>query len=53
MYEYARPSLTRTESSIVKPIVVANFLEIGDTFKVNGATNNVIRLRLFPFSLRN
>ena len=32
---------------------IANFLEICDTFKINGATDDAIRLRLFPFSLRN
>ncbi|KAL6350046.1 hypothetical protein AAG906_003980 [Vitis piasezkii] len=31
----------------------ANFLEICDTFKHNGVTNDAIRLRLFPFSLNN
>ncbi|KAK8945257.1 hypothetical protein KSP39_PZI007733 [Platanthera zijinensis] len=29
-----------------------NFLEICDTFKINGVTDDAIRLRLFPFSLR-
>ena len=28
MSKYARPSLTRTESSIVKPIIVANDFKI-------------------------
>ncbi|KAL5542713.1 hypothetical protein UlMin_010423 [Ulmus minor] len=32
---------------------IANFLEICDTFKHNGVTNDAIRLRLFPFSLNN
>ena len=32
---------------------LANFLEVYDTFKINGATDDAIRLRLFPFSLRN
>ena len=31
---------------------LANFLEICNTFKINGASNDAIRLRLFPFSLR-
>ena len=31
---------------------LANFLEICDTFKINGVTTDAIRLRLFPFSLR-
>ena len=31
---------------------LTNFLEICDTFKINGASNDAIRLRLFPFSLR-
>ena len=32
---------------------ITNFLEVYDTFKINGAVEDVIRLRLFPFSLRN
>ncbi|KAA3465781.1 RING-H2 finger protein ATL63 [Gossypium australe] len=32
---------------------LANFLEFCDTFKINGVFDDVIRLRLFPFSLRN
>ena len=32
---------------------IANFLEICDTFKHNGVTDDAIRLRLFPFSLNN
>ncbi|KAA3483463.1 RING-H2 finger protein ATL63 [Gossypium australe] len=32
---------------------LANFLEFCDTFKINGVSDNAIRLRLFPFSLRN
>ena len=32
---------------------IANFLEIYDTFKHNGVTDDAIRLRLFPFSLRD
>ncbi|KAK8924214.1 hypothetical protein KSP39_PZI019126 [Platanthera zijinensis] len=31
---------------------LCNFLEICDTFKINGVTDDAIRLRLFPFSLR-
>ncbi|KAK5803950.1 hypothetical protein PVK06_031599 [Gossypium arboreum] len=85
MYDYAKPSLTRTESSIVRPAIaannfelkpntiqmiqqfvqfdglqdedpnthLANFLEFYDTFKINGVSDDVICLRLFPFSLRN
>ena len=30
-----------------------NFLEICDTIKINGATDDTIRLRLFHFSLRD
>jgi len=29
------------------------FLEVCDTLKINGASTNAIRLRLFPFSLRD
>ena len=32
---------------------IISFLEIFDTFKHNGITDDVIRLRLFPFSLRD
>ncbi|KAI3446836.1 hypothetical protein Pfo_003501 [Paulownia fortunei] len=32
---------------------IASFLEICDTFKYNGVTNDAIRLRLFHFSLRD
>src|SRR5262249_17668767 len=32
---------------------LASFLEICDTFKANGVSNDAIRLRLFPFSLRD
>ena len=32
---------------------IANFLKICDTFKINGAIDDAIKLRLFPFSLRN
>ena len=32
---------------------IANFLEICDTFKHNGVTDDAIRLRLFHFSLRD
>lgn len=31
---------------------IANFLKIYDTFKINGAIDDAIRLRLFSFSLR-
>ena len=32
---------------------IANFLEICDTFRINGVSEDAIRLRLFPFSLRD
>ncbi|XP_073277635.1 uncharacterized protein [Primulina huaijiensis] len=32
---------------------IADFLEICDTFKFNGVSDNDVRLRLFPFSLRD
>jgi len=32
---------------------LANFLEICDTIKINGVNKDAIRLRLFPFSLRD
>ncbi|KAL5552490.1 hypothetical protein UlMin_039891 [Ulmus minor] len=32
---------------------IANFLEICDTFKHNGVTDDAVRLRLFPFSLNS
>ncbi|KAK5836068.1 hypothetical protein PVK06_011815 [Gossypium arboreum] len=85
MYDYVKPNLTGTKSSIVRPIIAANnfelkpntiqmikqfvqfdglqdedpnahlvnFLEFCDTFKINGISDDAIRLRLFPFSLRN
>ncbi|KAG8493093.1 hypothetical protein CXB51_010359 [Gossypium anomalum] len=42
MYDYAKPTLTGTESSIVRPADedpnthLVNFLELYDTFKING-----------------
>ena len=32
---------------------MTTFLEIADTVKVNGVTEDVIRMRLFPFLLRD
>ena len=32
---------------------IASFVEICDTFKYNGVTDDAIRLRLFPFSLKD
>ncbi|XP_062080678.1 uncharacterized protein LOC133785464 [Humulus lupulus] len=32
---------------------ITNFLELCDTFKMNGVSNDAIRLKLFPFSLRD
>ncbi|GAV80946.1 hypothetical protein CFOL_v3_24405 [Cephalotus follicularis] len=33
-------------------IHITNFLEICDTFKPNGVSDDAIKLRLFPFSLK-
>ncbi|XP_073120712.1 uncharacterized protein [Henckelia pumila] len=41
-------------SVIDEPYVhITNFLEICDTFKIQGVSDDAIRLRLFPFSLRD
>ena len=32
---------------------LASFLDICDTFRMNGVSSDAIRLRLFPFSLRD
>ena len=32
---------------------IANFLEIYDTFKYNGMSDDAVRLRLFPFTLKD
>ena len=32
---------------------IANFLEICDTFRHNGVSDDAVKLRLFPFSLRD
>ena len=32
---------------------ISNFVELCDTFKYNGVTEDTIRLLLFPFSLRD
>ena len=32
---------------------ITNFLQICDTFKINGASDNAIRLKLFSFFLRD
>jgi len=32
---------------------ISSFLEKGDTIKMNGVSNYAIRLRLFPFSLKD
>lgn len=36
-----------------RSLYISNFLKICDTFKQNGVTENDIRLRLFPFSLKD
>jgi hypothetical protein len=32
---------------------ISNFLKICKIFKINGASDDVIRLRMFPFSLKD
>ena len=32
---------------------IVNFLEICDTLKYNGVSNDALRLRLFPFTLKD
>ena len=32
---------------------IANFLEICDTLKYNGVSNDALKLRLFPFTLKD
>ena len=32
---------------------IAKFLEICNTFKINGVIKDALRLRLFPFSLKD
>ncbi|XP_075475898.1 uncharacterized protein LOC142515052 [Primulina tabacum] len=67
MLDYAQPSLDGARPSIMIQNTVqfggsalddpnshiADFLEICDTFKFNGVSDDAIRLRLFPFSLRD
>ncbi|XP_021751942.1 uncharacterized protein LOC110717527 [Chenopodium quinoa] len=56
LLEYGIPDTTTGFlSSIVRPPVTAhnNFLEKCDTMKLNGVTDDTIRLHLFPFSLRD
>jgi len=45
---------TPLEDSNLHPnLHLSVFLKVCDTFKLNGVSNNAIRLRLFPFSLRD
>ena len=57
-----KPSLIQIIQNIVQfyrmPIKdpndhITEFLEIYDTFKFNGVTEDALRLRLFPFSLKD
>ncbi|KAF7842415.1 uncharacterized protein G2W53_004713 [Senna tora] len=56
--DYATPKLDGLQHIWGSPIEdpnnhILNFLEICDTFKNNGVSDDAIRLRLFPFSLRD
>ncbi|KAF7821315.1 hypothetical protein G2W53_026770 [Senna tora] len=56
--DYATPKLDGCNIFGGSPIEdpnnhILNFLEICDTFKHNGVSDDAIRLRLFPFSLRD
>ncbi|WRX28177.1 Retrotransposon gag domain - like 10 [Theobroma cacao] len=47
------PDANRALRDYAVPLLQVNFLKICDTFKYNGVTDDAIRLRLFPFSLRD
>ena len=58
--EYTRPTLNGASSCIVQPTIEVNnpnahiemFLDICATVKQNGVTDEALRLRIFPFTLR-
>ncbi|KAL8155728.1 hypothetical protein AgCh_000943 [Apium graveolens] len=56
---FSKPKINDIQSSIIRPAIKANtfeikdFIEICDTFKFNDVSEDAIKLRLFPFSLRD
>ncbi|KAL8105545.1 hypothetical protein AgCh_029364 [Apium graveolens] len=52
LMDFSRPKIDDIQSSIFHPAIQANTFEI-NTFKYNGVTDEAIKLRLFPLSLRD
>lgn len=51
--DYSRPSLVNIESIIIRPAIKANkFEKKRQMWRKSGISDNAIRLRLFPFSLK-